>query len=123
MEIRRLPDGELEVMQALWACGAPAARKDIEEILFVSHPMAMTTLLTLLTRLEEKGFLSIRKEGRRSLYTPLITREDYQAAQSKRFVDRVCCGSMSAFANALCRSGLSQAELAELRELLERRPL
>ncbi|MBQ6689738.1 MAG: BlaI/MecI/CopY family transcriptional regulator, partial [Bacteroidales bacterium] len=48
--IRRLPDAEQEVMQAIWACAAPVARTDIEEILFQEHPMAMTTLLTLLTR-------------------------------------------------------------------------
>ena len=70
--IRRLPDAEQEVMQAIWACAAPVARIDIEEILFQEHPMAMTTLLTLLTRLSEKGFISIEKSGRRSYYTPLI---------------------------------------------------
>lgn len=31
--IRRLPDAEQEVMQAIWACTAPVARTDIEEIL------------------------------------------------------------------------------------------
>ena len=65
--IRRLPDAEQEVMQALWACQVPAARTDIEEILFQTHSMAMTTLLTLLTRLSERGFVKIEKEGRRSL--------------------------------------------------------
>ena len=72
--IRRLPDAELEVMQAIWACKAPVARADIEKHLFQTHPMALTTLLTLLTRLSEKGFLSIEKVGRRSLYTPLFLR-------------------------------------------------
>ena len=81
--IRRLPDAELEVMQALWTCTIPASRTDIEKILFQTHPMAMTTLLTLLTRLNEKGFISIEKNGRRSYYTPCISQEDYLAAQSK----------------------------------------
>lgn len=118
--IRRLPDAELEVMQAVWACKAPVARADIEQILYKTHPMAMTTLLTLLTRLGEKGFLSIEKNGRRSYYTPCITREDYLASQSKTFVDKLCSGSISAFATALCNSGLTREELAELREMLER---
>lgn len=118
--IRRLPDAELEVMQAVWACKAPAARADIEQILYKTHPMAMTTLLTLLTRLGEKGFLSIEKNGRRSYYTPCITREDYLASQSKTFVDKLCSGSISAFATALCNSGLTREELAELRDMLER---
>ena len=119
-QIRRLPDAEQEVMQALWACVSPASRADIEETLFETHPMAMTTLLTLLTRLSEKGFLSIEKEGRRSYYTPCISKEDYLASQSKNFFEKLCGGNVSVFANALCDSGLSKEELAELRSLLER---
>ena len=118
--IRRLPDAELEVMQALWACQIPATRTDIEDILYQSHPMAMTTLLTLLTRLGEKEFLTIEKQGRRSVYTPCVTREDYLASQSRTFFEKLCGGDVSAFANALCGSGLTQKELAQLRELLER---
>ena len=118
--IRRLPDVEQEVMQAIWACTAPAARTDIEEILFQTHPMAMTTLLTLLTRLSEKGFITIEKNGRRSYYTPCISREDYLASQSKSFFEKLCGGNLSVFANALCDSGLTKDEIAELRALLER---
>ena len=120
MEIRRLPDAEQEVMQAIWACTAPVVRTDIEKILYKTHPMAMTTLLTLLTRLSEKGFITIEKNGRRSYYTPCISREDYLAAQSKSFVDKLCGGSISTFATALCSSGLTREELAELREMLEK---
>lgn len=118
--IRRLPDAELEVMQALWACTPPVARADMETILKESHPMATTTLLTLLTRLADKGFLKIEKEGRSARYTPLVARQEYLAEQSGRFFHKLCGGSVSAFASALCDSGLTREELAELRDLLER---
>ncbi|MBE6968195.1 MAG: BlaI/MecI/CopY family transcriptional regulator [Ruminococcaceae bacterium] len=118
--MRRLPDAELEVMQAIWACEAPVARAEIEEILFKTHPMAMTTLLTLLSRLAEKGFVRIEKIGRSSRYTPLVSQEDYLSAQSRRFVHKLCGGSISTFAAALCNSGLTKEELTELREMLER---
>ena len=118
-KMRRLPDAELEVMQAIWMCSVPAARAEIENILYKTHPMAMTTLLTLLTRLGEKGYLTIEKNGRRSYYTPCISREEYLAAQSKSFVDKLCGGSMSTFAAALCNSGLTKEELAQLRAMLE----
>lgn len=121
--IRRLPDAEQEVMQAIWMCEAPVARTDIEEILYKDHPMAMTTLLTLLTRLNEKGFISIEKVGRRSYYTPCISREEYLASQSKTFFQKLCGGNVSVFANALCDSGLSEEELKQLRDLLERNEL
>ena len=118
--IRRLPDAEQEVMQALWACQAPAARTDIDEILYKSHPMAMTTLLTLLTRLNEKGFITIEKKGRKSYYTPCVSQEEYLASQSKNFFQKLCGGNLSVFANALCDSGLTKEEIAELRDLLDK---
>ncbi len=118
--IRRLPDGELEVMQALWSCEGPAAAADLEARLRPSHPMAPTTVLTILTRLGEKGFVAAEKSGRRSLYRPLVSRSDYLAAQSGAFFRGLCGGSVSTFAAALCDSGLSREELEQLRDLLER---
>ena len=117
---RRLPDTELEVMQAVWACEAPVARADIDAKLKDTHPMALTTLLTVLTRLADKGFLRIEKQGRSARYIPLVRREEYLAQQSRRFLEKLCGGSLPAFAAALCDSGLSRQELAELRRLLER---
>ena len=83
------------------------------------RPMAQTTLLTLLSRLAEKGFVRIEKRGRSSFYTPLIRRGDYQARQSKRFFDQVFGGSIPAFASALTASGIPKEDLEELRRLLE----
>lgn len=121
--IRRLPDSELEVMQAIWSCEPPVARAEISEILKDSRPMALTTLLTLLTRLSEKGFIKIKKEGRSARYIPLVEKKDYLAQQSRSFLQKVCGGSLPAFAAALCDSGLTKEELSQLRELLERNEL
>lgn len=118
--LKRLPDSELEVMQAVWACEPPVSRGSIEAILQKAHPMALTTLLTLLTRLADKGFVAVEKIGRSNCYTPLVTRQEYLAAQSRRFLDKLCGGSVPAFATALCDSGLTKEELAQLRDLLER---
>ena len=118
-KLRRLPDSELEVMQVLWELEEPISRPAIEEKMAQKRSLAVTTLLTLLTRLAEKGYVRVEKEGRRSRYVPLVTRREYQAAQSRCFVEKVCGGSISAFASALCDSGLSREELAELRRLLE----
>lgn len=117
--IRRLPDGELEVMQALWACGGPASAAELEARLQASHPMAPTTVLTILTRLGEKGFVAAEKSSRRRSYRPLVSQADYLAARSGDFFRGLCGGSVSTFAAALCDSGLSREELAQLRQLLE----
>ena len=123
MAIRRLPDAELEVMQAIWECEEPVSRADIDVILKDTHPMALTTLLTLLTRLSEKGFIRIEKEGRSSRYYPLVSKQEYLAQQSNRFLQKLCGGSLSVIASALCDSGLTKEELAELRSLLEKEEL
>ena len=98
----------------------PVTSGELQQQLKESHPMALTTLLTVLTRLADKKFVKIEKEGRSSRYFPLITRESYLAGQSRRFLDQLCGGSLSAFAAALCDSGLTREELDELRDLLER---
>lgn len=118
--IRRLPDSELEVMQAIWARTPPVTRSDIEKRLADSYPIAQTTLLTLLARLTEKGFLSAEKAGQKKIFVPLITQQEYLAAQGNRFFRKLCGGSLSTFAAALCDSGLTREEIAELRALLER---
>ena len=118
-ETRRLPDAELEVMQAIWACTPPVQRAEIEELLKDTHPMAQTTLLTFLTRLSGRGFLKIEKVGRSATYVPLVTKEEYLAEQSRRFLDKLCGGSLSTFAAALCSSGLTKEEIAELRALMD----
>jgi predicted transcriptional regulator len=115
--IRRLPDAELTVMQAVWASTPPVTRTEIQRHL--PQPMVQTTLLTLLTRLAQKGFLTVTKDGRANCYTPVIERQAYLASQSRRFVDQLCGGSLSVLASALCDSGLTREELAELRRLLE----
>ena len=118
--VKRLPDSELEVMQAVWACIPPVSRADIKKQLGDAYPIAQTTLLTLLTRLTEKGFLSAELDGQRKLFSPLVSQQAYLAAQSNRFLNKLCGGNLSTFAAALCDSGLTREEIAELRSLLEK---
>ena len=119
LTFKRLPDSELEVMQAIWQLEPPVSRSAIDGILSKTHQLAPTTLLTLLSRLADKGCIEIRKEGRSAVYNPLVSQADYQASQSKRFVDQLFGSDMAAFANALTSSGLSREDLKELRRLLE----
>ncbi len=119
-KLKRLPDSELEVMQAIWSCTPPVSRADLEAKLIRTYPIAQTTLLTLLARLTEKGYLSAEKVGQKKIFVPLVSQQDYLAAQGSRFFHKLCGGSISTFAAALCDSGLSGEEIAELRSLLER---
>ena len=119
-DIKRLPESELEIMQIIWNETTPVSRMTIESALNNTHPLAPTTILTLLTRLCEKGFLSLQKEGRTNLYEPLISEKEYLAVESRSFLDRLFHGSVAGFATALCDSGIKKEELEELRRLLEK---
>ena len=90
----RLPDAELEVMQALWAQKTyPAASGELMEAL-AGKRWRMPTLLKLLSRLEERGFVRRDKDGRSNRYTPLVRREDYLAAESREFLQKLHGGSL-----------------------------
>ena len=121
--IMRLPDAELDVMMALWEMKTPALRADIEKLLEKSHPMAQTTLLTLLSRLADKGFIEITKKGRASLYAPLINKDDYISSQGNNFFKKLCRGRISDLATALCATGITKEDFDELKKLLEENKL
>lgn len=119
-DIKRLPESELEIMQIIWRNPVPVSRLTIEDALQQVHPLAPTTILTLLTRLCEKGFLMLEKDGRTNLYTPLVSEREYLASESRSFLNRLFDGSVAGFAAALCDSGIKKEELEELRQLLEK---
>ena len=118
--LRRLPDGELEVMQIIWHGETPMPRSVIEKELTESKYLAATTILTFLTRLCDKGFLTMEKQGRINYYTPIVTEKDYLASESRNILDRLYGGSLSAFAASLCDGGISREEIEALREMLEK---
>ena len=79
---------------------------------------ASNTVNTYLSRLAEKGFVSVRREGRSNLYTPLVSQEDYLAFDSRAVLDRLY-GSPKNFVAALASRGLERGELEELQALLD----
>lgn len=115
--MKRLPDTELEVMKALWATGADTPRSVLEDRLS-RFGWACNTINTYLSRLVDKGFVSVRREGKSNLYTPLVDREAYQAFDSRSVLDRLY-GSPRNFVAALAREGMGREELEELQDLLD----
>ncbi len=115
--MKRLPDTELEVMKALWNAGADTHRSDLEQALS-PFGWAANTVNTYLTRLEKKGFVAVERERRGNRYTPLVSRDDYQAFDSKTVLSQLY-GTPRNFVAALARAGMAQGELEQLRSLLD----
>ena len=118
-KIKRLPDAELEIMNALWDAAAPLTAVELETAL-PCPPRARTTLLTLLARLEEKGCVNRENQGRGYLYTATLTRSEYLPAESKSAWHRLFGGSPRSFVAALAETdALTDADIDELAAYLE----
>lgn len=115
---KKLSDAELDVMLAIWQNRPPVQRADLEEQLR-SHNWADTTLLTLLSKLVEKGYLSLERQGRRNLYTPLVSERDYRSWASRSFLGKMYQSSISRMVASLVESrDLTDRDLAELEEFI-----
>lgn len=73
--MKQISQSELVIMNALWD-KAPMDANEIAERV-ASENWNIKTIKTLLSRLVQKEVLGTRKDGRRYLYTPLISKEDY----------------------------------------------
>jgi len=87
MPRRKLPSGGLEnqVLDVLWAADGPMTPGAVHDVLGADRPLAYTTVMTILTRLWEKGELAREKQGRAYAYEPVVGREQ-RVAQRMRDV-------------------------------------
>ena len=84
-KMRRLPDAELEVMKAIWDNTPPMSTNDVMKVISNEKNWNISTLLTLLSRLIDRGFLSSEKRGRERIYYPQVEREEYMEYETKNF--------------------------------------
>ncbi|HUP48254.1 MAG TPA: BlaI/MecI/CopY family transcriptional regulator [Thermoanaerobaculia bacterium] len=113
----QISDAEWDVMQVLWET-SPLSGSEVADRLG-GHPK---TVKTLLGRLVRKGVLRFREENNRYLYRPAVPRERYVEEESRSFLERVFGGEATpALVHFVESVELSEEEIRELRELLERR--
>lgn len=111
-------DSELTLLQIIWAQGGTALFAEIMTSLAQNQSeWKKNTVLTLLSRLVEKGYLTTSKLGRRNAYTALISDGDYQAAQTKTFVQKIYKGNVRDLVSTLLEQDiLSTEDLEELNQ-------
>ena len=117
MEIQAISESEQLLMRIIWANGGVAMFADIMDSLAAQgNAMHHNTALTLLNRLIEKKFLKIGKIGRRNEYMAIVEQGDYNAAQTKTFMDKMYGGSVKDMVSTLLSHDLvSEADREELR--------
>ena len=120
MEHKTLPNSELELMMILWNADRPMTRMEIEEKLPKKRRLSKTTVLSFLSRLEEKGFVRIEKEGRNNCYIPLVKENDYLKRESGVILKKLYGSSVKKFVAALYDgNGISKDEIKDLEDYLD----
>lgn len=120
--VQQISDAELEIMKIIW--GNPAETTLFSYIMEAlakrGKPCQKNTLIVLLSRLVNKGFLSAEKIGRRNEYTTLVSEEQYQTVQTRHFLNKIYEGSAKGLvSNLIAGDMLTDAEYEELKKLLE----
>ena len=121
--VQQVSDAELEIMKIVW--GNPSETTlfpyIMESLAAKGRPCQKNTLIVLLSRLTNKGFLSARKVGRRNEYRALVSEAEYQTAQTKKFLHKIYEGSAKGLvSNLIMGDLLADEEYEELKKLLER---
>jgi len=118
---KRLPDTEFNVMKVIWSLNSPITTNEITNKL-ADNTWKPQTLLTVLKRLGEKGFLNIIKDGKKHQYEVLITEDEYLESETGSFLKRYAGNSIGALVKTLYSEGeLTKDDIDELRDILEQK--
>ncbi|MCI9431514.1 MAG: BlaI/MecI/CopY family transcriptional regulator [Oscillospiraceae bacterium] len=118
--MKKLGDAELEIMLAVWEAGEPVPSSYVQEKLRGRRDWALPSILTSLSRLVDKGFLSCQKRGKSNWYHPLVSEKDYKAAEGRGLIDRLYGGSFTGMVASLCDGrAIDEDDLAQLRRYLD----
>lgn len=114
--MEQISDAELVLLQALWAEGGSALSSAImERLRKTGSGWHQNTVTTLLSRLMSKGIVCAKKDGRRNVYTALVSEGEFQTEQARDLVDRVYHGEAKDLVASLVDSDmLTDADRDEL---------
>jgi len=124
--MKRLPDAEFEVMKIIWDSTPPVTTLEIMDKLKHEKKWKPQTVLTMLVRLIEKGFLESERVGRERNFTPVILEQDYLRIETgdfmKRYTGNAGRYSVGVLVKALFDDqNLSQEDILELKDWLAKK--
>lgn len=120
MNIKKLPDSEFEIMKAVWHSDEPVTSPMLTEKLRLELPekdWKQQTVLTMLVRLEGKGFLRSDKAGKERNYYAVVSESEYLQVEAESFRKRFSGGRIGSLVKALYDDNdLSYEEINELKD-------
>ena len=114
---------ELEhlVMEIVWARKAATA-EEVRLALAERHPMKESTVRTVLTRLEEKGYVAHRVDGRTNVYRGVDAPQKVAANSVRQIIERFCGGSVEQLLVGMVNNDVvDEQELQRLAQRIARR--
>jgi BlaI family penicillinase repressor len=115
-----LTDLQLDLLRALWENGE-ATVSEVTEALRDTRALAPTTVATLLSRLERKGVVSHRTEGRTYIYRAEITERDVRKTMLSRITSLFEGDVAAMMSQLLDERDITASEIARVRKLLQER--
>ena len=110
---------ESKVMEVIWRT-SPIASEEVVSALTHMEEWQEPTVKTLLNRLLKKGAISAQKDGRRYLYSPILSREQWLASESQGFLDRLFDGRLVPLVSHFSQhKKLTKKEIGELKRLIQ----
>jgi predicted transcriptional regulator len=114
----RLGELQLRILEVLWKrpdSGVGA----VHEALKPERDLAYTTIATMLRKMEARGLVTHREEGRSFLYRAAVAADDVNRSAGEHFVERLFEGSLAdAVSHLLTTREVSRAELDQLEQLI-----
>ena len=120
-DTHQLGDLQLAIMQVLWTQGK-ATVAEVHEALRGGRERALTTIATMLTKMERKGVVRHRVEGRQFVYSPTVSEEEVRRSMVSDLTERLFAGDATALVSHLiAEQEIDADELASLRKLISER--
>jgi predicted transcriptional regulator len=115
-----LGTAELEVLKALWDHGPATVREVMNTLHEQGRQVAYTTVLTFLTRLEQKGFVKSNKSEVAYVYRPAVTRARITKSRLRSLIEQLYDGDAAPLVLQLMREqNFTADEIAELQKLID----
>ena len=116
-----LGDLQLAIMRVLWNHGQ-ATVAEVHEALEPERGLALTTIATMLTKMEKKGVVDHHAEGRRFIYRPTVSESQVRHSMVADLTSQLFRGDVTALVNhLLSEHEIDDRELTQLRELISAR--
>ena len=113
-----LSDLQLDLMRVLWHAGEASVADAVAEL--GGRDLAHTTVATLLTRLEKRGVVAARREGRQLLYRPLVSEAQVRRTMVSSLITQVFRGDPGALlAHLVSEREVAPGDLERVRMLLD----